>query len=100
MVTGWLLLVPIGDAAPVGGRTLIVPPRQAAVTAAGTTIGNAWHIPDDSTDLNGTHMRNPEFEVGSSTAVTVYNGSQFQGSGNPGNQTGGSLFYKAASATV
>ena len=59
-----------------------------AVTAA-STVGNAWHIPDDSGDLNGTHMRNPEFEVGASTMVTIYDGSQFQGNGNIGNQTGG-----------
>ena len=100
VAAGWLLLAFSGVAAPVAGRTLNVLPHKSATTSTATTIGNAWHIPDDSTDLNGTHMRNPEFEISSSTAVTIYNGSQFQGSGNPGNQTGGYLYYKAASATA
>ncbi len=73
---------------------------QSRAVAAALTIGNAFHIPDDSSDLNGTHMRSPEFEIGASTTVTVYNGNQFQGTGNPGNQTGGKLYYKAASATT
>ena len=62
-------------------------------------LGNCYHVPD-STELGGTHMRNPEFEIGTNTQVTIYNGNQFQGSGNPGNQTGGNLYYKAASATA
>ena len=45
-------------------------------------------------------MRNPEFEIGTSTVVTIYSGAQFQGSGNPGNQTGGFLYYKDASTTA
>lgn len=63
------------------------------------TLGNAFHVPD-STELGGTHMRNPEFEIGTSTTVTIYSGNQAQGSGNPGNQTGGFLYYKAAGATT
>ena len=96
VATAWLLLVSASFAA---GRTVVISPRTP-VTATATTLGNAWHIPDDSTDLDGTHMRNPEFELSSNTAVTVYSGSQFQGSGNPGNQTGGYLYYKAAGATA
>ena len=64
------------------------------------TVGNAFHVPD-STEISGSlHMRNPEFEIGTSTAVTIYSGNQYQGSGNPGNQTGGMLYYKAAGATA
>src|ERR1700761_3115454 len=66
--------------------------------AANAQLGTAWHIPDSS-ELGGTHMRNPEFEFGPSTAITIYNGNQFQGSGNPGNQTGGTLFYKSQSSS-
>ncbi len=64
------------------------------------TLGNAFHVPDSAEIGGSTHMRNPEFEIGTNTAVTVYNGNQYQGSGNPGNQTGGTLYYKAASATA
>jgi hypothetical protein len=70
-----------------------------AGSLAAQNLGNAYHVPD-SAELGGTHMRNPEFEIGTSTAVTVYSGNQFQGSGNPGNQTGGYLYYKAASAST
>ena len=100
LTAGWLLLASVSFAAPITGRSRTISTRTPIKTAAATTIGNAWHIPDDSTDLNGTAMRNPEFEISSSTVVTVYNGSQFQGSGNPGNQTGGYLYYKAASASA
>jgi hypothetical protein len=61
-------------------------------------LGNAYHVPD-SAELNGTHMRNPEFEIGTNTPVTIYSGNQFQGNGNPGNQTGGFLYYKTAGGT-
>ncbi len=62
----WLFLIlatPAWLSAPPAGGPLQRVATRGAVTAALTT-GNAWHIPDDSTDLNGTHMRNPEFEVG------------------------------------
>ncbi len=47
-------------------------------------------------------MRNPEFEIGTNTTVTVYTAcNQFTArSGNPGDQGGGTLYYKAASATT
>ena len=38
-------------------------------------LANAWHIPDNTSDL-GFHMRNPEFEIGTNTTVTVYQGVQ------------------------
>lgn len=68
-------------------------PRESAAGLA-----NAWHIPDNTADL-GFNMRNPEFEIGTSTTVTVYQGVQKYN--NPGygtaNQTGGTLYYKGAS---
>ena len=65
--------------------------------ATAQTLGNAWHIPDNATDLGGTFMRDPRFEIGTNTTVSIYNGNQFQGVGNPGNQTAGVLCYKNAS---
>jgi hypothetical protein len=60
-------------------------------------LANAWHIPDNTTDL-GFNMRNPEFEIGTSTAVTVYSGIQkYNNSYGTANQTGGTLYYKGAS---
>ncbi len=67
--------------------------------AAAQNLGNAFHVPD-SNEFNGLHMRNPEFEIGTNSSVLIYSGNQYQGSGNPGNQTGGTLYYKAASATA
>ena len=45
-------------------------------------------------------MRNPEFEVSANTTVTIYSGNQFQNGSGSGNQTGGQLYYKAASASA
>ena len=59
------------------------------------TLATAWHIPDNSTDLNGVHMRNPEFEFNNSTSITIYSGVQkFNNSYGTANQTGGTLYYK------
>ena len=63
---------------------------------AGAVLANAWHIPDNTNDL-GLNMRNPEFEIGTNTAVTVYSGEQkFNNSFGTANQTGGWLIYKGA----
>ncbi len=71
------------------------------VAACYAVIANAWHIPDDSADLGGTHMRNPEFEFNQSTAVTFYTGVQkFNNSFGTANQTGGTLYVKKATATT
>ncbi len=68
--------------------------RVAAVLA------NAWHIPDNGGDL-GVPMRNPEFEVGTNTMVTVYSGEQkYNNSFGTANQTGGWLVYKGATQGV
>lgn len=76
----------------VGGALLLGVPRETFAVLA-----NAWHIPDNTSDL-GLHMRNPEFELGPSNTVTVYSG--VQKFNNPGygtaNQTGGWVLYKGA----
>ena len=59
-------------------------------------LANAWHIPDNTNDL-GFNMRNPEFEIGTGTPVTVYSGIQkYNNSYGTANQTGGTLYYKGA----
>jgi glucose/arabinose dehydrogenase/mono/diheme cytochrome c family protein len=65
-------------------------------SAFNAQIGNAWHIPmstESGAVPNG--MRNPLNVLAGST-ITIINGSQFQGSGDPGNQlqTGSTIFYK------
>jgi len=63
---------------------------------AAAGLATVWHIPDNNTDL-GFNMRNPEFEIGSNTTVTVYSGLwKLNGSTQIANQTGGTLFYKSA----
>ena len=72
-------------------------------SAAFAVIANAWHIPDDSSDLGGTTMRSPEFEIDQTTSVTFYTGLQKYNNtvGNAtANQTGGTLYFKSASATT
>ncbi len=71
---------------------LFVPCSHAAAV-----IGNVWHIPDNSGDL-GFNMRNPEFEIGSNTTITVYQGLQkLNNSYGTANQTGGTVYYKGQS---
>jgi len=69
-----------------------------AVTAQ-AQVGNAWHIPTNTVPNSSANMRSPlnGIEVGST--VTIYSGNQFQGGGNPGNQSGGSVFYKSATGS-
>ncbi len=59
------------------------------------TLGNAWHIPNSAEATGGATMRSPLTPTAGSP-VTIYNGSQFQGPGNPGDQlqTGSTVFYK------
>ncbi len=61
-----------------------------AVSAA--NLGNGWHIPTNA-EPAGAYMRNPRHPYASNT-VTIYNGNQFQGSGNAGNQSGGWLLHR------
>ncbi len=88
-----------------GQKFLIVLLASAAFlgTAAPSwaTVANAWHIADNSADLGGTHMRNPEFEIANTTSITVYSGVQKLNNGfGTANQTGGTLFYKGQSQGV
>jgi glycosidase len=63
---------------------------------AGAVLANGWHIPDNSGDL-GFKMRNPEFEVGANTSITVYSGLQkYNNPYGTANQTGGTLYFKGA----
>ena len=67
---------------------------------AGAVLANAWHIPDNTNDL-GFNMRNPEFEIGTNTAITVYSGEQkFNNPFGTANQTGGWLIYKGATQSA
>jgi len=59
-------------------------------------LGNCWHIPDNTSDLSGTPMRNPYTGIYKNTVVYVYNGNQYTGSGNPGDQSALTLYYKGA----
>src|SRR5256885_11784966 len=70
--------------------SLSAEPRCQAVLA------NAWHIPDNTNDL-GFNMRNPEFEIGPATSITIYSGEQkFNNSFGTANQTGGAGVFKHA----
>jgi glycosidase len=63
---------------------------------ARAVLANAWHIPDNAGDL-GFAMRNPEFEIGTNTTITVYSGIQkFNNPYGTANQTGGWVIYKGA----
>lgn len=71
-----------------------------AATQCLAVLANAWHIPDTLDDLGFT-MRNPEFEIGPSTTVTVYQGLQkFNNPYGTANQTGGTLHFKGATQGV
>ncbi|MFL6514578.1 MAG: PQQ-dependent sugar dehydrogenase [Chthoniobacterales bacterium] len=59
--------------------------------------GNAWHIANSAEATGGATMRSP-LVVNAGDSVKIYNGSQFQGNGDPGNQlqTGSTVFYRKA----
>ena len=58
-------------------------------------LGQCWHIPDNTSDLGGISMRNPLTYIYLNTPTTFYVGNYFQGTGNPGDMSGGTLYYKA-----
>ena len=60
--------------------------------AASTNLGNGWHIPAN-VEPPGAYMRNPP-NAFSNNAVYIYNGNQFQGEGNAGDQSGGTLYHR------
>ncbi len=59
-------------------------------------LGNAWHVPGNHEPPGRQGMRDPVGGIFAGTAVTIFSGNQFRGTGNPGNQlqTGSSLFFK------
>jgi glycosidase len=60
-------------------------------------IGNSWHIPGN-VEPGIPSMRLPFATIFSNTAVTIFNGNQFQGGTNGANQlqVGSSIFYRNA----
>jgi hypothetical protein len=87
----------------IAGRRILQTVGLVALVLAASSpssfavLANAWHIPDNSSDL-GFAMRSPEFEIGPNSTVTVYQG--LQKLNNPygtANQTGGTLYYKGLS---
>ncbi|NCC51195.1 MAG: hypothetical protein EOM20_08265, partial [Spartobacteria bacterium] len=64
--------------------------------AVSYNLGNCWHIPAHY-EPPGAYMRNPRNPYSNNT-IYVYNGNQFQGAGNPGDQSGGSLRYRLVGA--
>ena len=72
----------------------------AATPAAFAVLASCWHIPDNTSDL-GFHMRNPQFEFGTTNTVTVYSGLQkFNNSFGDANQTGGWVVFKGANSVT
>ncbi len=84
------------------GFVLVLCLSFAALGEVKATLANAWHIPDNAVQaIGGAHMRNPEFEIGSNTPVTVFSGVQkYNNSFGTANQTGGTLYYKGASQSA
>ncbi|HPA78138.1 MAG TPA: hypothetical protein PK722_05780 [Kiritimatiellia bacterium] len=70
---------------------------QYSVGTPPANLGNCWHIPTNTEPFTAT-MRNPAGDPSTNQAVYIYNGSQYQGAGNPGDQTGGWLFHKKTDA--
>ena len=66
---------------------------------ASAIVANAFHVPfqeGGEAGLGGAQMRQPHFEIGSNTTVTVISGIQrLDGAETNHNQTGGWLIYKA-----
>lgn len=61
-------------------------------------LGNAWHIPVNTVP-GGSKMRTPLNGIDTGATVTIYSGNQFDGSGTPGNQSSGTVWYKTANGT-
>ena len=68
-------------------------------SAAQAQIGNAWHVPTNTVPNSSSTMRAPLNNFDPGSTITIYSGNQFQGAGNPGNQSGGSVFYKSATGS-
>jgi hypothetical protein len=62
-------------------------------------LGNCWHKPGAAQPA-GTYMRNPIHPY-ATLGVSIYTGNQAYGDGgNPGDQSGGTIYYRAAGATA
>lgn len=73
-------------------------PFEFTVSGRVYNLGNAWHVPA-AAEPAGAYMRNPTHPYASSP-VAIYNGNQAQGDGgNPGDQSGGTVYYRAAGAS-
>lgn len=59
-------------------------------------LGNCWHVPANY-EPPGAYMRNPRNPYSNNT-VYIYNGNQSAGDGNPGDQSGGTLYYRLQGA--
>lgn len=70
---------------------------QYTVGGPPANLGNCWHIPANTEPFTVT-MRNPLDAPATNQAVYIYNGNQYQGPGNPGDQTGGWLFHRKTGA--
>ena len=70
----------------------------AAPAAFAQNLGNAWHVPAN-TIPGGSTMRAPLHGIDTGATVTIYSGNQFQGSGTPGDQSSGIVWYKTANGT-
>jgi hypothetical protein len=66
-----------------------LPLRRAVPTP--TNLGNCWHHPYNY-EPPGAYMRNPRKPLFEQHGFTFTTANQFQGSGTPGNQTGGNAF--------
>jgi hypothetical protein len=76
--------------------------KKSGSTNYGFRFGaaNAWHIPGNA-EPSGAFMRNPPTNgVQASNAVYVYNGNQFQGSGNAGDQSAATLCHRLKGAAT
>ena len=61
-------------------------------------LGNCWHIPANA-EPAGAYMRNPTHPY-ATAPVSIYFGNQYQGGELAGNQTGGTIYYRASGATA
>ena len=74
-------------------------PFAFTVSARVYNLGNCWHDPANA-EPAGAYMRNPIHPYASSP-VNIYSGNQAYGDGgNPGDQSGGTIYYRAAGATA
>ena len=82
---------------------MLVMLTATAAWAEEYNLGNCWHVPA-AAEPTGTYMRNPIHPY-ASLDVTIYNGNQaleYEGGnpGNPGDQSGGTIYYRAEGATA